>query len=101
MTSIRLKNKEISIIVNSFINTFQHGELYLFGSRTDASRRGGDIDLYITPFSKTELSRKKIDFLVNMKKGLGEQKIDVVIDRNYNREIDKIAKDTGVLLCRN
>lgn len=99
--STRLKASEIDIIIDSFLKTFCNGELYLFGSRADCSKRGGDIDLYIIPALKTELSRKKIDFLVNMKKSMGQQKIDVVIDRNHNREIDKIAKNTGVLLCRN
>lgn len=99
--AVRLKNSELDIIKNSFITIFNHGELYLFGSRADLSKWGGDIDLYIIPALKTELTRKKIEFLVNIKKSLGEQKIDVVIDRNHNREIDKIAKNTGVLLCRN
>lgn len=99
--AVRLKNSDLDIIKKSFIDIFQRGELYLFGSRADVSKRGGDIDLYIVPQSQTDLCRKKIEFMVNLKKKLGEQKIDVVIDRNQNRTIDKIAKEKGVLLCAN
>lgn len=97
---MRLNDKELKSIKDVFIKVFGHGELYLFGSRVDDNRRGGDIDLYIIPSAAKDLASKKIDFLVLLKKSIQEQKIDVVIDRGKNRIIDKIAKDTGVLLCR-
>jgi predicted nucleotidyltransferase len=97
---MRLKENEIKKIKEVFAKVFEHGELYLFGSRVDDSKRGGDIDLYIIPDSRDNLAAKKIDFQVLLKKAIDEQKIDVVIDRGKNRLIDKIAKTTGVLLCR-
>lgn len=98
---MRLKKSEINYIESTFLKVFGNGEIYLFGSRVDDSKRGGDIDLYIIPASKDNLSSKKIDFLVILKKAIHEQKIDLVIDRGKNRFIDRIAKTTGVLLCRN
>jgi len=97
---MRLKETEITNIKDLFVKVFGHGELYLFGSRVDDSKRGGDIDLYIVTDSKDNLSLKKINFIVLLKKAIDEQKIDVVIDRGKNRLIDNIAKSTGVLLCR-
>lgn len=97
---MRLKESELNNIKELFVKVFGQGELYLFGSRADDCKKGGDIDLYIIPVSGDNLTVKKIDFLVLLKKAIHEQKIDVVIDRGKNRLIDRIAKDTGVLICR-
>jgi hypothetical protein len=97
---MRLKESELNNIKDIFIKVFGGGELYLFGSRIDDCKKGGDIDLYIVPVSGDNLTEKKIDFLVLLKKAIHEQKIDVVIDRGKNRLIDRVARTTGVLLCR-
>lgn len=97
---MRLSNREIRSIQNAFTTTFGSGEIYLFGSRTNDNLKGGDIDLFIVPATYNDLTEKKIDFLVKLKKSIGEQKIDVVIDRGENRPIDKKAKSAGVLLCK-
>lgn len=83
---MRLKRSEITIIKQAFSDVFTKGSLYLFGSRVDDNKRGGDIDLYIIPFDTENLTSKKID---------------VVIDRGTNRLIDIIAKEKGILLCQN
>ncbi len=41
---MRLKQYDIECIKQSFIEVFDEGEIYLFGSRTDDTMRGGDID---------------------------------------------------------
>lgn len=56
---MRLKTSEVNIIQNCFIKVFQHGALYLFGSRVDDNKKGGDIDLYIIPKTKKDLTLKK------------------------------------------
>jgi len=97
---MRLKESEIEAIGKTFVDVFEHGEIYLFGSRTDDSQRGGDIDLYIHSMSNERLSAKKIDFLVGIKRKIGIQKIDLVIDRGSDRLIDRKAKETGILLWK-
>ena len=97
---MRLSNREIRSIQNAFTTTFGSGEIYLFGSRTNDTLKGGDIDLFIVPATYNNLTEKKIDFLVKLKRSIGEQRIDVVIDRGENRPIDKKAKSAGVLLCK-
>jgi predicted nucleotidyltransferase len=89
---MRLKNNEIQAIKTTFNAIFKHGAIYLFGSRVDDTKKGGDIDLYISTPDKKDLVSKKIDFLVGLKRKIGEQKIDVVLDYKDNRLIDKIAK---------
>lgn len=75
--------------------------VWLFGSRTDDSARGGDIDLYIEadcPAEKiTSLEGRLYAFLIRR---LGEQRIDIVV-RPFTatpRPIDEEAKRTGVRL---
>ena len=89
---MRLTDSDNKAIKETFFEIFEDGKIYLFGSRVDDTKRGGDIDLYISPSSKTRLASKKIDFLVALKQKIGEQKIDVVIDRGKNNLIDEIGK---------
>lgn len=98
---MRLSEIEIHAINEVFISTFKKGMVYLFGSRTDDSKKGGDIDLYIILQDKENVSEKKIDFLVKLKQKIGEQKIDIVISDGDNRAIDVIAKKEGVIICQN
>ena len=97
---MRLTDKEVEAIEESFRNTFQSGSVRLFGSRVDNEKRGGDIDLYIETEDRQNLARKKIDFLVTLKRRIGERKIDVVISGSQQRPIDEIAKREGIELCR-
>ncbi len=73
-------------------------EVYLFGSRVDDTRRGGDIDLYVVPGEKDDLFERKTRFLVELWKRLGEQRIDVVLSRNPERAIEKVAREEGIRL---
>jgi predicted nucleotidyltransferase len=96
---VRLNQQQIEAIKQTFAQVFGRGDLYLFGSRVDEQARGGDIDLYVVPTEFENLANKKIDFLVKLKRQIGVQKIDLVLDRGANRAIDQLAKQQGVLLC--
>jgi predicted nucleotidyltransferase len=73
--------------------------VYLFGSRVDDSKRGGDIDLYIKSDKPIEDKlNKKIKFLVELEQKIGEQKIDLVINSDPNRLIERIAVEEGIKL---
>ena len=95
---MRLTDKEIKAIKSNFKEIFESGKIYLFGSRVDDTKKGGDIDLYIQTDDKDNLTKKKIDFLVALKREIGEQKIDVVISRDINRPIEQEALTKGVVL---
>ncbi len=98
---MRLTQKQQKAIKETFLDIFSKGEIYLFGSRVDASKRGGDIDLYIVLEEKLPIStlfNKKIDFLVELKSKIGEQKIDVLISKDKNRPIEQEALKNGVKL---
>ena len=73
--------------------------VYLFGSRVDDTKKGGDIDLYIETTRQENLFDKKIALLMALHKQLGEQKIDIIInDFSQEKMIYTIAKQTGIKL---
>ena len=99
MKNVRLTSQEIKTIHNLCGETFGKGsKVYLFGSRADIHKKGGDIDLYIIPAEKERLFEKKISFLIRLKEKIGEQKIDVVIAKDPTRLIEKVACQNGVEL---
>ncbi len=79
----------------------EEAEVWLFGSRVDDSKRGGDIDLLIRPdhFLASPALPRKICFLSKLERLLGERKIDVIIEEpGDSRPIVRIAHETGVRL---
>jgi len=97
---MRLKETEVVAICESFRDVFSRGAMYLFGSRIDDRKRGGDIDLLVIPEIKENAIEKKLAFLVKLKKKIGEQRIDVVIDTGKNRFVDCNARKKGILLWK-
>jgi predicted nucleotidyltransferase len=78
-------------------------QVWLFGSRVDDQAKGGDIDLYIEPQiqNAADLITAKLQFLREVHKKIGEQKVDVVLypaNDATDLPIYRIAKQSGVLL---
>ncbi|MBI2603598.1 MAG: nucleotidyltransferase domain-containing protein [Deltaproteobacteria bacterium] len=79
---MRLSQGEIEGIIKAFSSFAMKGcSLYLYGSRTDESLGGGDIDLHFeVPHHKLFHAKDQyLDFLVEMKENIGDQKIDLLI----------------------
>jgi predicted nucleotidyltransferase len=96
---LRLTEFEAISIKKAFTEIFGDGKIYLFGSRVDDSKKGGDIDLYLCPTEEfKDMRAKKIEFLMKLDEYIGEQKIDVVIAKDKNRLIEKEALRDGVEL---
>lgn len=73
----------------------------LFGSRTDDSRRGGDIDLYLeTPERREQAWRQVLRLEAALQERLGEQKIDIVLHQPGDplRPIHLQARKQGIPL---
>ncbi len=63
-----------------------NAKVYLFGSRTDDTQKGGDIDLLIQNSNIENLTiTAKIRFLAQLKQKIGNQKIDVILDNSIPR----------------
>ncbi len=100
---MRLNSNDIQAIKNVAQTVFgETATIRLFGSRTDDNKKGGDIDLLIQcnqSISRMELYQLKIEFLVKLKKIIGNQKIDVFIDNGYQHNvIYNEAYQHGILL---
>ena len=99
---MRLSEFEQKIIKQTAGQFFgEEAKVYLFGSRVNDSLRGGDIDIYIETNNSIEnLLDRKLHFLVELEKEIGEQKIDVVInDRPGSKKlVYEIALTNGILL---
>jgi hypothetical protein len=101
---MRLTEFEIQSIKETFVECFgKDDHLWLFGSRTDPQKRGGDIDLYIeTPTTEKDIYyRKKIDFSIKVQDKIEEQKIDIIINFLPEKKDAKIyqeARRTGILM---
>ncbi len=100
---MRLSDKEI-ISIKAVTNSVfgENALVILFGSRTEDNKKGGDIDLLIkcsSTISRAELYQMKLKFLVQLKKRIGDQRIDIIIDGGQaNNSIFKTVAKEGILL---
>jgi predicted nucleotidyltransferase len=53
--------------------------VWLFGSRTDDDRRGGDIDLYVETPRSEGIVAAKLETLRELRQALGDQRYDLVV----------------------
>ena len=74
---MRLSSKERKTIRDTVFTFDPKAKIYLYGSRADKQRKGGDIDLLI--LSKKINFSAKITLLVSLKEKIGNQKIDMTI----------------------
>jgi len=81
---MRLSKRVIKILQDNINKSFGDVKVYLFGSRTDETKKGGDIDLAIdVNLSKQEFRKKKALFLSFLIRIDFDYKIDIV-DFNTN-----------------
>jgi predicted nucleotidyltransferase len=76
---VRLSESMRQVIKSLIQEAFGPADLYLFGSRADDSRVGGDIDLAVDlTLNHDEFRRRKCDFLAKMLRRGYDIAIDVV-----------------------
>jgi predicted nucleotidyltransferase len=79
---MRLSKRIITILQDNIKKSFGNVNIYLFGSRTDDDKRGGDIDLAIDAnISKQDFRKKKSLLLAMLIRIDFDYKIDIV---NFN-----------------
>lgn len=95
---VRLSKFEIESIKDSVYDFLPEAEIYLYGSRTDSSKRGGDIDLLIYSNNKPNSEiQSKIYWSICEK--IGEQKIDILYSTKDPQEsFIKLIKEETVRL---
>ena len=75
---MRLSTDEIRLLKSTLQELSNEAKLYLFGSRLDDHKRGGDIDLLVV--SKTLKMRDLRPLRIKFFEKFGEQKIDILLD---------------------
>jgi RimJ/RimL family protein N-acetyltransferase len=99
---VRLSDHDLDALEFVFKKSFMKDDkLWLFGSRVDLSKKGGDIDLYIETTAKDvkDAVKMKLNFMMELESKIGEQKIDVVLNMlnyPYPLPIHDIAKAKGL-----
>ena len=78
---MRITNNEIDVFKKSIFSVDENAKIYLFGSRTDDTKKGGDIDLLIISTSLQQRHSRKIK--QNIFDELEEQKIDILIKKDF------------------
>ncbi|MEO6421123.1 MAG: hypothetical protein ABIR84_00130 [Candidatus Nitrotoga sp.] len=104
---MRLRPNDVSAIAQVARDAFMPGTaFFLFGSRVDDSRRGGDIDLLVEipkAMPPEELVRRRTRFVSRIYLLLDEQRIDVIItaqDQQDSREVVAAAKREGIQMAQ-
>jgi len=95
---MRLRADETDSIKRQFFGVFHEGKVSLFGSRVDGLKLGGDIDLFLEVPDKSDLFKKKIQFLARVKKDIGNCRVDVVSDEDSSRLIEQEARRWAIPL---
>ncbi len=100
---MRLENIVLTKIKEAIYDSFGNVKIYLFGSRVNDTKKGGDIDIAIDiaidiDLNSMEFRKKKIQFLTYLFKRDFHLKIDLV---NLNTKDDLLKKQIlkdGVLI---
>jgi predicted nucleotidyltransferase len=93
---VRLSQQEVNAIKNAVFSLDVDAKIYLFGSRADLSKKGGDIDLLVitqklSPPDKLTILRRLFELI-------DEQKVDIIIAKDDADPFVKLAVKSGKLL---
>lgn len=96
---MRLQPEQATFIKRTVAVHFGDGSrVWLFGSRADDAKRGGDVDLYVEPNNREELFDRRVRCLGDLMDGLPYPVDLVVAEPGAPRAIDRIALKQGVPL---
>ncbi len=96
---MRLSKREIEAILQVAEDIYGTDvKVYLFGSRVDDSRRGGDIDLLVRTTSARKGILDRVRMAARIKSLIGDQKIDIIGDYEDNQVVREALKN-GILLA--
>jgi predicted nucleotidyltransferase len=93
---MRITEHEKNVIIDAVKSTDSNAKVWLFGSRTDDSKKGGDIDIGI--FSSEVDVMGEIEIRQKICDKIGEQKIDLVVSKDGQEAFFKYAVTKGILL---
>ena len=88
---MRISEIEKTTIVNAILEKDKNAQIFLFGSRTDDFKKGGDIDILVQSDEIGLLEIVKIESTIF--KNIPEQKIDLLVSKSNetNHFVDFIS----------
>ena len=98
--SVRISQAQAAMICKLAKESLgETSKVWLFGSRVDDARRGGDVDLYVETEHSCDLSTK-LSLMSAIQRAIGFRKVDLLVRTNSSpeRAIDVTAKSEGVRL---
>jgi predicted nucleotidyltransferase len=93
---MRLLHEERTFISNAIHHFDAAATVYLFGSRTGDTAKGGDIDLLVLS-TKINLMAK-LEILAQLHQALGDRKIDIAIYPDTTRPFPRMVMQEAVRL---
>jgi len=93
---MRIKPVEIDTIKQCLYQIDQYASVYLFGSRIDDTKKGGDIDLLI--ISNDIDFSEKLQLKICITNKLGEQKIDLLISPENKTSFARLVLESAIKL---
>jgi len=96
---MRLADSDRKIIKTVILKYIKNPKIILFGSRTDDSKKGGDIDILVQTDENINL-KKQIKILAEIELNGVERKVDMLFKTPHSKEqnIFKTALDEGIVL---
>jgi predicted nucleotidyltransferase len=94
---IRLSERDLKTIVETAKEVFGNCKVYLFGSRTDPDKRGGDIDLLVV-LDSAPPDEAELDFLAKLRRKGILRKVDLLTlhPGKKMKPIHKTALEEGI-----
>ncbi|MDR3355596.1 MAG: nucleotidyltransferase domain-containing protein [Spirochaetaceae bacterium] len=93
---MRISLHERNVLVDAVCKRDEAAKVWLFGSRSDDTKKGGDIDIAILSQKIARIDKMRIRR--DIKDALGEQKVDIVISADGGSPFFCMAVQKGVCL---
>ena len=93
---MRITEKDKKAIINAVESSDPNAKVWLFGSRVDDSKKGGDIDIGILS-SNIDVT-EEIEIRQKIFNIISEQKIDLVVSKDGQEAFFKFAVTKGIFL---
>jgi predicted nucleotidyltransferase len=95
---MRITDQEKNAIIDAVNSTDSNAKVWLFGSRIDDSKKGGDIDIAILSEKIDKDVMQKIQVRRLICDRIGEQKIDIFTTNSEKEAIFRLAVEEGIQL---
>jgi predicted nucleotidyltransferase len=95
---MRITEREKNVIIDAVTNVDPNAKIWLFGSRTDDNKKGGDIDIAVLSENIIKDVMQEIKIRRFICGRIGEQKIDIVLSNTGNEAIFRLAVAEGTRL---